>query len=391
HHHTYKTMSTHHSSRIHTMPSRNHHDPDSGLSWNETILSGPTSLSKQMNDFMNKSIGLPPLLESKSDEIGAGSLEDMAVRCLLGNLDALVKESLEGVPGLVAKRIWESIVRNNLQTLRLWQLFTIICSDDPPSSTHTTITRHHIPLSLVIPAIESPSLAYLTSLTLVDQIADSTASLPLLSTLSNLISLHIIGASTSSAQTSMITDSTLRFWSKRAIHQNGFQFGVTEIGLGELAGFKELETCVTSRCGVKIKEAKKIVKGVGWKMTSSAFYSHADVILQDRPLGKNYIGVVTEYLTSTIATPASPSTTTYNPPLSLIQLGRQSPTFETNILHSINEVECWIRDDEKTQKVEQQRKRMVAEREEDKQEVGKKRKRIKEAKRRDLLGLLEGM
>ncbi|THY74421.1 hypothetical protein D6C94_04931 [Aureobasidium pullulans] len=383
------------------MPSRNHHDPDSGLSWNETILSGPTSLSKQMNDFMNKSIGLPPLLGSPVSETGAGSLEDMAVRCLLGNLDALFKESLEGVPGLVAKRIWERIVRNNLQTLRLWQLFTIICSDDPPSSTHTTITRHHIPLSLVIPAIESPSLAYLTSLTLVDQIADSTASLPLLSTLSNLILLHIIGASTSSAQTSMITDSTLRLWSKRAIHQNGFprlkmlflrfQFGVTEIGLGELAGFKELEMCVTSRCGVKIKEAKKIVKGVGWKMTSSAFYSHADAILQDRPLGKNYIGVVTEYLTSTIATPASPSTTTYNPPLSLIQLGRQSPTFETNILHSINEVECWIRYDEKTQKFEQQRKRMVAEREEEKQEAGKKRRRIKEAKRRDLLGLLEGM
>ncbi|TIA44007.1 hypothetical protein D6C79_06655 [Aureobasidium pullulans] len=364
------------------MPSRNHHDPDSGLSWNETILSGPTSLSKQMNDFMNKSIGLPPLLESKSDETGAGSLEDMAVRCLLGNLDALVKESLEGVPGLVAKRIWERIVRNNLQTLRLWQLFTIICSDDPPSSAHTTITRHHIPLSLVIPAIESPSFDYLTSLTLVDQIADSTASLPLLSTLSNLASLHIIGASTSSAQTSMITDSTLRLWSKRAIHQSGFprlkmlflrfQLGVTETGLGELAGFKELEMCVTSRCGVKIKEAKKIVKGVGWKMTSSAFYSHADVILQDRPLGKNYIDVVTSYLTSTIATPSS--TTAYNPPLSLIQLGRQSPTFETNILHSINEVECWIRDDEKTQKVEQQRKRMVTEREEDKQEVGKKRR-----------------
>lgn len=122
---------------------------------------------------------------------------------------------------------------------------------------------------------------------------------------------------------------------------------------------------------------------------SSAFYSHADVILQDRPLGKNYIDVVTSYLTSTIATPSS--TTTYNPPLSLIQLGRQSPAFETNILLSINEIECWIRDDEKTQKVEQQRKRMIAEREEEKQEVGKKKRRIKEAKRRDLLGLLEGM
>lgn len=122
---------------------------------------------------------------------------------------------------------------------------------------------------------------------------------------------------------------------------------------------------------------------------SSAFYSHVDAILQDRPLGKNYIDVVTSYLTSTIATPSS--TTAYNPPLSLIQLGRQSPTFETNILHSINEVECWIRDDEKTKDIEQQRKRLVAEREEDKQEVGKKRRRIKEAKRRDLLGLLEGM
>ncbi|THY10843.1 hypothetical protein D6D01_09143 [Aureobasidium pullulans] len=287
----------------------------------------------------------------------------------------------------------------NLQTLRLWQLFITICSDDPPSPTHTTITRHHIPLSLVIPAIESPSFAYLTSLTLVDQIADSTASLPLLSTLSNLISLHIIGASTSSAQSSMVTDSTLRLWSKQAIHQNGFpklkmlflrfQFGVTEIGLSELARFKELEMCVTSRCGVKVKEAKKIVKGVGWKMTSSAFYSHADAILQDRPLGKNYIDVVTSYLTSTIAAPSS--TTTHNPPLSFIQLGLQSPTFGTNIFHSINEVECWIRDDEKTKDIEQQRKRMVAEREEEKQEVGKKRRRIKEAKRRDLLGLVEGM
>lgn len=124
---------------------------------------------------------------------------------------------------------------------------------------------------------------------------------------------------------------------------------------------------------------------------SSAFYSHADAILQDRPLGRNYIDVVTEYLTSSIATSASPSTTAYNPPLSLIQLGRQSPTFETNILHSINEIECWIRDDEETKNIEQQRKRMVAEREEEKQEVGKKKRRIKEAKRRDLLGLLEGM
>lgn len=43
--------------------------------------------------------------------------------------------------------------------------------------------------------------------------------------------------------------------------------GVTEVSLGELDGFGDLEVVVTSRCGLCIKQGKKIVKDKGWKMT----------------------------------------------------------------------------------------------------------------------------
>lgn len=75
----------------------------------------------------------------------------------------------------------------------------------------------------------------------------------------------------------MITDDTTRFWNKKARHGDAFpslkmlflrfQLGVTELSLGELDGFRKLEMVVTSRCGISIKEGKKIVKGKGWKMT----------------------------------------------------------------------------------------------------------------------------
>ena len=81
-------------------------------------------------------------------------------------------------------------------------------------------------------------------------------------------------------------------------------------------------------------------------------------------------------------------------PLSLIQIGRQAPTLSTNVLLTTQEVECWIKDSEPSEaiKIEELRKRQQARDVEDaKQENGKKRRRIKEAKKRDLLALLEGM
>jgi len=80
-------------------------------------------------------------------------------------------------------------------------------------------------------------------------------------------------------------------------------------------------------------------------------------------------------------------------PLSLIQLGRQAPTLSTNVLLTTREIECWVKDSEPSEavKIEELRKRQQArDVEEAKQENGKKRRRIKEAKKRDLLALLEG-
>lgn len=75
----------------------------------------------------------------------------------------------------------------------------------------------------------------------------------------------------------MIDDDTVRHWSRMAACEAGFprlrylflrfQPCVTARGLGYLDAFPALEACVTSRCGVIVREAKKVVKGVGWKMT----------------------------------------------------------------------------------------------------------------------------
>lgn len=75
----------------------------------------------------------------------------------------------------------------------------------------------------------------------------------------------------------MITDDTMRFWNKKARNGNAFpclkmlflrfHMGVTELSLGQLDGFGKLEMVVTSRCGISIREGKKVVKDKGWKMT----------------------------------------------------------------------------------------------------------------------------
>lgn len=76
----------------------------------------------------------------------------------------------------------------------------------------------------------------------------------------------------------MIDDDTIRSWNRRARFDESvfpslkylflrFQFSVTERALAELQFFPSLEMMVTSRCGVKIKQGKKIARERGWKMT----------------------------------------------------------------------------------------------------------------------------
>ncbi|KAI5212887.1 hypothetical protein E4T38_00121 [Aureobasidium subglaciale] len=371
----------------------------------------------------------------------------MALRCFLNHVDGFGEEHFGGDVGLMGERVWREVVKqhgdsgvvatyfdlvemmtnevphSNLQSLRLWQLFTTICkdhpppdidADQPPARTHKTITHHHLPLSLVIPAISSPSLVYLTSLTLIDKITDSSTSLSILSILSNLAVLHIVGSPSSTRETSMIDDDTTRLWNKQARYSNGFprlkmlflrfQLGVSERVFGELEHFPALEMVVTSRCGIKTKEGKKVAKEKGWKMTSKAFYAHTDTILEAHPLGRSYLDIVTTFLTSLVSSPAAPSSSPSRPtplpplspspitiPLSLIQLGRQPPSQSTNVLLDTQEIACWVKDTDESRKLAEEKRKRGVDKEERKMEGGKRVRRIKEAKRRDLLGLLEGM
>ena len=116
----------------------------------------------------------------------------------------------------------------------------------------------------------------------------------------------------------------------------------------------------------------------------NSFFAHADTILETSPRGRNYLDVVNSFITSSIT----------SIPLSLLQIGRQPPTLSTNVLLTTHEIECWVKDSEQSEgdKMKKLEKRKQKQDEEDaKQENGKKRRKIKEAKKRDLLALLEGM
>ncbi|CAD0082194.1 unnamed protein product, partial [Aureobasidium vineae] len=365
-----------------------HHDTISGLSWNETVITTSSRpLSSQIYEFLHRPVGRPPRQESAT---GVDALETMAMRCLLNNLDMLEVDSLEHMPEMMLKRVWQEISRSNLQSLHLWQTFM---KTSPPLRQHQPTKQQ---LNTIFPLPPHSLNLYLST--------------PL-SHLPNprhhhrrsklIISLHLVGCSSSTKQTSMITDDTIRSWNKKAKHSSAFpclkmlflrfQLGITDLALGELDGFKQLEMAVTSRCGVSIREGKKIGKEKGWKMTSKAFYAHAEAMLEDKPSGKNYLDVVNEYITSTLASSSHSASSTSSPPLSLIQLGRQPPTASTNILFTTNEIECWVKDDEQNRVIEAERKKRVQEKDEAKQKNGMKRMKIKEAKKRVLFQLLEGM
>lgn len=116
----------------------------------------------------------------------------------------------------------------------------------------------------------------------------------------------------------------------------------------------------------------------------NSFFAHADNILETSPRGRNYLDVVNSFITSSVA----------STPLSLLQIGRQSPTLSTNVLLNTQEIECWVKhaeqsEVEKTKELE--KKKQKQDEEEAKHENGKKRRRIKDAKKMDLLALLEGM
>ncbi|CAD0106539.1 unnamed protein product, partial [Aureobasidium uvarum] len=311
-----------------------HHDTTSGLFWNETVVVTPSRpVSSQIHEFVHRSVGGPPRQES---ETGVDALETMAMRCLLNHLDMLEVESLEPLPEMMLKRIWRDISKNDLQSLHLWQTFTKISPSSPPTPTYKTTTQHHLPLSLLVTPISASPLQYLTSLTLITTIGDSSSSINVLSTLPNLVSLHIVGSSSSTKQTSMITDDTTRSWNKKAKHSSAFpclkvlflrfQPGITELAL-------------------------------------------------DKPSGRNYLDVVNEYITSAL-TSSSPSPSSPSLPLSLIQLGRQPPTASTNILFTTNEIECWIRDDEQSRAIEAERKKRI-------QRKGRRKTRKRKEKKED--------
>jgi len=78
------------------------YDPDSGLGYNETVLSA--SAVKLGSQWTSRST-TGKLIVSKSEQ-GAPTLRDTATRQVLRHLESLTEEVLAGVPWVVARGIW---------------------------------------------------------------------------------------------------------------------------------------------------------------------------------------------------------------------------------------------------------------------------------------------
>jgi hypothetical protein len=57
-------------------------------------------------------VGVPPRLRSTGEGgNGVNTLETMAIRCLLNNLESLEQQSLEGLPEVLVRRVWGEVAR----------------------------------------------------------------------------------------------------------------------------------------------------------------------------------------------------------------------------------------------------------------------------------------
>ena len=82
------------------------YDQDSGLVFSERVVRAP---SRGLDSFMHKTRGRRP--EQTVSKHGADSLEAIAMRAVLCNLDFIGVDSLGYLPAAIVARIWDHVCR----------------------------------------------------------------------------------------------------------------------------------------------------------------------------------------------------------------------------------------------------------------------------------------
>ncbi|KAF2170662.1 hypothetical protein M409DRAFT_19477 [Zasmidium cellare ATCC 36951] len=165
------------------------YDWESGLVFDETVQH--KHKTQCMAELLARSSHLNS--SSTSTKKGTNTLYDTALRLLLAKVDCLEMDALKHIPGTLLGRIWNAAVRSSSSSFILWKhLARSGHFSNRHSKTVTAGCSNCNPLDLgaIMPLISSPSLSWVTHLSL-ETIQLSTSELTKLADLTSLRTLYL--------------------------------------------------------------------------------------------------------------------------------------------------------------------------------------------------------
>ena len=157
-------------------------------------------------------------VDYKSRDPGCSPLTQMAIRSFLVHSSALTPPSLEGLPWGLASILWNSVVKAQLDSVKVWQTFVSAYSHVPFNNMKRNIKRINqpdLPLNIYTEPLLSPDLNWLAILTLQNlSVPRST----LIQCLSRLINLAVLTVDKTGFCPSgpCVDDNLVREWTRHA-------------------------------------------------------------------------------------------------------------------------------------------------------------------------------
>ncbi|KAG9241005.1 hypothetical protein BJ878DRAFT_522917 [Calycina marina] len=209
-------------------------------------------------------------------QVGARSLQDAAIECILKNVADITLEGIECLPVQIVRRVWHAVNRRCTQSFNTWSIFATVLRRESEIQTLELLRFHQdfgepaSPLPIYTTPIISNTFDFLTSLSITT--AFPVPSLYELSSLKNLGILELVNAS--KEVTIEVGDRLVRAWHLAAKDEGAFPVlrllrlwnyqEVTHHSLPYLNNFPALAIFDVRGCGFRADAESRACK-IGWE------------------------------------------------------------------------------------------------------------------------------
>ncbi|EKG12100.1 CBS domain-containing protein [Macrophomina phaseolina MS6] len=212
---------------------------------------------------------------------GVASLEQIAIRSVLLQLDMLDHQTLACLPWTIGRKIWAQVRHFRLDSLRIWRLFVRAYPEERNAFRETRKvpllnSNVHYTFDEIIKQITAPSFEWITHLMLQDPDLSKSD----WGNLQKIKNLGVLGIFGPTSTKSNLDDRVVRGWSEAAEENNAFsrmrvilfigQSWITERSLYYLRVLPALTLCNMTGCDVDLAQVER----EGWKHCSGDERSH---------------------------------------------------------------------------------------------------------------------